>query len=750
MKKANKAVLLFLMILFAVIPFINSGTVSAVFITPPTCNEGDGCMPNCPGAPDPDCTTGCAEVAGSAGLMPCGKSTNDPDTVWNECSPCNLCFMILMGRTIIEFFIKITAIAAILVIIIGGFLYMFAAGNNELLSKAKLAMKYSIFGFITVFISWAIVDSALIVLGYADPMESDGWYNVTCELGTFSPCVPSLECSDYPGQCGSMLSNGCVSILDCSNNCGAQLCCSGTCQDPVCSNDGDCNDGDICTTDTCNNPDTCSAACVNTLIAGCCNTDGSCNGICPPNCTLADDPDCGCQDNNSCCPVGCTMATDNDCCTPSLTCAVDYPGQCGVSLWDGCANALDCSGNCTAPQICCGGTCQDPICGNDGDCSDGDNCTTDTCSNAGTCTASCSNTDIVVCVDGDGCCPAGCNVATDSDCGCTPSLTCAVDYPGQCSVSLWDGCANALDCSGNCTASQICCGGTCQDPICSNDGDCNDNNDCTTGDTCNNAGTCTASCSHAATIVACIDNDSCCPVSCDSTTDNDCAIIPASFDWSHKELPGALPPGTDDWMSPVRMQRCGSCWSYSAIGAVEGKYNIEQNNFALDINLAEGYLVSTCCNAGNCGGGWPDWALGCIENAGVPDDACFPQSGNNDPCNLRCADWSTRLWKIGNYVGENNPTRDEMKSLIVNYGPLSGGVRINEPGCGFVDDIYRCDRSNCNHAIVIVGYDDVGEYWVVRNSWGSRYNGNGYYKVGYGECGIETWGVYYPVGVTSP
>jgi hypothetical protein len=41
-----------------------------------------------------------------------------------------------------------------------------------------------------------------------------------------------------------------------------------------------------------------------------------------------------------------------------------------------------------------------------------------------------------------------------------------------------------------------------------------------------------------------------------------------------------------------------------------------------------------------------------------------------------------------------------------------------------------------------VGYNDAGSYWIVRNSWGSGWNGDGYYKVGYGECAIEN-GVYY-------
>jgi hypothetical protein len=58
-------------------------------------------------------------------------------------------------------------------------------------------------------------------------------------------------------------------------------------------------------------------------------------------------------------------------------------------------------------------------------------------------------------------------------------------------------------------------------------------------------------------------------------------------------------------------------------------------------------------------------------------------------------------------------------------------------------DIYRCGiDTGTNHAVVIVGYDDVEEYWWVRNSWGTGWGDNGYFKLGYGECSVEKY-VYY-------
>lgn len=44
-----------------------------------------------------------------------------------------------------------------------------------------------------------------------------------------------------------------------------------------------------------------------------CVTDGICNADCPNNCTINEDPDCGCLGGNSCCGLGCDNASDSDC-----------------------------------------------------------------------------------------------------------------------------------------------------------------------------------------------------------------------------------------------------------------------------------------------------------------------------------------------------------------------------------------------------------------------------------------------------
>jgi len=244
------------------------------------------------------------------------------------------------------------------------------------------------------------------------------------------------------------------------------------------------------------------------------------------------------------------------------------------------------------------------------------------------------------------------------------------------------------------------------------------------------------------------------------------AAPPASFDWRNYD--------SSNWLTPVKNQGgCGSCWAFSAVGVAEAAHNIGTDDPTLDLDLSEQYLVSDCHNLWGyqtCCGGWKDIALDYISAVGIPDESCMsyvdgascscgsgtcdsnctyrtPGDCSDRTCSDRCGDWSSRLVNITStgYVGTNPTT---IKQALVDNGPLAVSVGIGSSYGGYWDgDIYRCTSdTGTNHAVAVVGYDDSGGYWWVRNSWGPGWNGNGYYKVGYGECYIERY-VYYALAV---
>lgn len=229
---------------------------------------------------------------------------------------------------------------------------------------------------------------------------------------------------------------------------------------------------------------------------------------------------------------------------------------------------------------------------------------------------------------------------------------------------------------------------------------------------------------------------------------------PSSFDWRNHE--------GYNWITSIKDQgSCGSCWAFSAVAAVEALYNIRYDDPSLDLDLSEEYLVSDCYPGPSCCGGWHSSALAFIGVYGIPDEACMPYVDrvgcscwpdtckdecfykgdgvcSDATCSDKCPDWVSRLTRIdaSDYV-PNDP--EAIKEHIIGKGPLSVAMGTGSTCGAYWDgDIYRCTNDDCiTHCVVIVGYDDAGGYWIAKNSHGTEFGENGYFKVGYGECNIE-------------
>jgi len=184
-----------------------------------------------------------------------------------------------------------------------------------------------------------------------------------------------------------------------------------------------------------------------------------------------------------------------------------------------------------------------------------------------------------------------------------------------------------------------------------------------------------------------------------------------------------------------------------------------------------------------------------------PDCDGLPASCSHLNCSDACTDMASRLVTIDSY---HYVAAAQIKQNLVDEGPLAvclamsgtydaqnvyrcttcwdrdgdsvcdpdNGVCVIPPGqtegtCGGVGwgcttdadcDEDRngdgvCDQDDCgtNHCVIIVGYDDAGGYWIVKNSWGNTWSGDGYWEVGYGECHIEDY-VHYvePADINFP
>ncbi len=207
----------------------------------------------------------------------------------------------------------------------------------------------------------------------------------------------------------------------------------------------------------------------------------------------------------------------------------------------------------------------------------------------------------------------------------------------------------------------------------------------------------------------------------------------AAFDWRN-----------GNWVTPVRSQgSCGSCWAFSAIAAVESAIRIYTKAPNKDVDLSEQYLVSECCSAGGCKGGWPDWALKHIQAKGVPDESCYPYAAKDTNCNP-CPGWEDRAVHITGYEYVQ-PTQEDFKFAIQKYGPVSVVLKVPEDWYYYKAGIYSplMDVGWANHAVLLVGWDDSDGCWIIKNSWGQGWGESGYARVKYGD--LEKYNYAYVV-----
>ncbi len=291
-----------------------------------------------------------------------------------------------------------------------------------------------------------------------------------------------------PGYCPTACADGDPCSKDLLLSAGT---CAATCvQIPVTAflaGDGCCPPGGNFTVD----PD-CAAVCGNGVVeppvetcdyaasAGSCPTScpaaGSCTTItltgssatCTSKCLAV--PITGCVSGDGCCPPGCTAATDVDC-----------PVVCGdrvVEAGEQCDRAITAGMPGACPRTC----------------NDHDACTVDIAEGLpSACTRACRHQPVTACLDGDGCCPAGCTLATDSDC-------------------------NPV-----CGDGRIGAGETCDPPAicpttCPDDGD-----PCTIEELTGSSSDCDVECLHIP-ITTCSGSrsDFCCPTGCTPGEDTDC------------------------------------------------------------------------------------------------------------------------------------------------------------------------------------------------------------------------------------
>lgn len=207
--------------------------------------------------------------------------------------------------------------------------------------------------------------------------------------------------------------------------------------------------------------------------------------------------------------------------------------------------------------------------------------------------------------------------------------------------------------------------------------------------------------------------------------------LPESIDWRDHEA-----------VTSVKDQgNCGSCWSFSATGAIESAWAIQTDQL---IDLSEQQIMDCSKRiGGGCSGGMMDTAFQYAIQFGVCSEKGDPYEAKSEICDKSCK----KVVHISNCADVTPNNQLDLKAAVA-MGPVSVAIEADTRIFQFYSDGVITDHScgtNLDHGVLIVGYgiENGISYWLVKNSWGSDWGEEGYVKIGRsnstndpGICGI--------------
>ena len=200
-------------------------------------------------------------------------------------------------------------------------------------------------------------------------------------------------------------------------------------------------------------------------------------------------------------------------------------------------------------------------------------------------------------------------------------------------------------------------------------------------------------------------------------------------------------------------QDCGSSYAFSTLGALSDRINISTKNLrrtSLSVQNLLNCGIGSCEEGGSLGGVY-EFA----NQNGVSEYGCFNYQAKSPPADKRtCSDldqcvncWGTadkfKCWGVQQYIKWHAKEygtvsgSENMKKEIFARGPIACTMKVSDRfWWGYQGGIWReklDSTSRVEHGVSVVGWGKTvkdGEFWILRNSWGTYWGESGYFRLG--------------------
>jgi len=209
--------------------------------------------------------------------------------------------------------------------------------------------------------------------------------------------------------------------------------------------------------------------------------------------------------------------------------------------------------------------------------------------------------------------------------------------------------------------------------------------------------------------------------------------LPSYFSWQN--INGI------DYTTPVKDQSpAPTCEAYALVASLETIMQYQTGELYLP-DLSECHLYFYA--GGTVEAGYVNLidATNYLIDIGVPDEGCFPDPHRAFDYSFESLQgWEERTVKIQDW-GWVDYDIDSIKTALIEYGPLVICFRVWRDFFYYSEGIYEHKWGSIvgGHVATIVGYDDNEECWIVKNSWGTKWGEDGWFRMAYDADMIADW-----------
>jgi len=219
--------------------------------------------------------------------------------------------------------------------------------------------------------------------------------------------------------------------------------------------------------------------------------------------------------------------------------------------------------------------------------------------------------------------------------------------------------------------------------------------------------------------------------------DSPVSALPTSWDWNAQGAVTGIKNQAD----------CGSCWSFSTTGSVEGCHYITKKSL---VGLSEQNLMDCSYSEGDqgCDGGLMVDAMNyIISNNGIDTEASYPYTAEDGTtCKYSVASIGATMT---NYVNVIQGSENDLQAKVA-VGPTSVAIDASLSSFQFYSSgVYYdsgCSSTQLDHGVLATGWgvdtsSQYPDYWIVKNSWGTDWGMSGWIWMARNQsnnCGIAT------------